>query len=116
MNPCLWADMNITPSRWQDLEKQWHPTQYPVGKSHGTEAGSWKAAVHGLVKSWTQLSTSLLFHFQGTGEGNGNSTLKLLRSSELGGRQTLVAAIYSRQSRTREHVLGLAWRLAVSSN
>ena len=43
--------------------RRWHPTPVLLpGKSHGRRA--WWAAVHGVAKSWTQLSYfTLTFHF-----------------------------------------------------
>ena len=47
--------------------RQWHPLQYSCLENP-------MAAVHGVAKSWTQLSDRLYFHFSlsCTGEGNGN--------------------------------------------
>ena len=44
--------------------RQWHPTPvFLPGKSH--DGGAWWAAVHGVAKSWAQLSDfTFTFHFQ----------------------------------------------------
>ena len=44
------------------MEKAMHPTPILLpGKSYG---GAWKAAVHGVAKSWTRLSDfTFTFHF-----------------------------------------------------
>ena len=49
--------------RMKRLRRQWHPTPLLLpGKSH--DGGAWKAAVHGVAKSWTRLSNfTFTFYF-----------------------------------------------------
>ena len=49
-----------------------NPLQYSC-LENPMDRGAWWAAVHGIAKSWTQLSDFIFtFHFSCTGEGNGN--------------------------------------------
>ena len=51
--------------------RQWHPTPVLLpGKSH--DGGAWKAAVHGVAKSWTAERFHFHFSLSCIREGNGN--------------------------------------------
>ena len=58
-------------------ESNGHPLQYSCLKKNPMDRGAWLAAVHGVAKSWTQLSDfTFTFHFHFSlsclGKGNGN--------------------------------------------
>ena len=59
----MWAFDILWGLRLLFQRRQWHPTPVLLpGKS--TDGGAWKAAVHGVARSWTRLSDfTFTFHF-----------------------------------------------------
>ena len=101
---CSTGDLSLIPGlRTSPGEGNGSPLQYPCLED-SMNGGAWQAAVHGVTKSWTQLSDFCFnFHFPLSciGEGNGNPLqCSCLENPRDGG--AWWAAIYGvAQSRTR---------------